>query len=167
MSLGGTLLILVYNLSRQDLIFVAGSVVPLFIYPRNIILSRTGRSLNRGLLLCLVLGFILLTGLTAWLDLHRKLAGLPVLWLTVGAMGQVLWLSRFLLQWWISERSGRSTLPPSYFWVSFFGSVLLLSYALLRRDLVNILGQSLGPFLYPRNLWLSYRGRGAAAPSKA
>lgn len=168
MSLAGTLFILTYNLYRQDLIFVAGSVVPLFIYPRNIILARTGRSLDRGLLVALALGFVALTALTAWFDLHEKLRDLPTLWLAVGVLGQALWLSRFLLQWWISERIGRSTLPPAFFWVSLFGSVLLLGYAIYRADLVNTLGQCLGAFIYPRSLWLHYRGGGKEpAPDSA
>ena len=41
-----------------------------------------------------------------------------------------------------------------FWWFSIGGGLILFAYALHRRDPVFILGQSLGIFIYARNLWL-------------
>jgi len=56
---------------------------------------------------------------------------------------------------------------PTLFWVlSVIGSLLLLAYALHRRDPVFVLGQSVGIAIYSRNLQMIRRqGRNADATS--
>jgi lipid-A-disaccharide synthase-like uncharacterized protein len=50
------------------------------------------------------------------------------------------------------------------FWVfSIFGGLLLLVYALYRKDAVFIAGQAFGVFVYLRNLYFVMRDRKAAA----
>ncbi len=73
-------------------------------------------------------------------------------WLIVGFLGQVLFFSRFLVQWIASERRGESIVPVSFWYFSLGGSSLLLSYAIYRRDPVFIVGQCFGFFVYTRNL---------------
>lgn len=75
-------------------------------------------------------------------------------WLAVGFIGQFLFFSRFLVQWLISERKKRSVIPESFWYLSIGGGLLLLSYAVWRRDPVFIAGQAIGVFVYSRNLWL-------------
>lgn len=89
----------------------------------------------------------------------------PVFWLVVGFAGQGLFTLRFVVQWLASERSGRVVVPASFWWVSILGAVVLLSYAISRRDPVIALGQSMGLVVYIRNLMLEKGGRkGPAAP---
>ena len=76
------------------------------------------------------------------------------IWLAVGFLGQALFTSRLLVQWIVSERRGESVIPLAFWWFSILGGLTLLSYALWRQDPVFILGQSLGVFIYARNLWL-------------
>jgi len=66
---------------------------------------------------------------------------------------------RFIVQWIASEKAGRSVIPLAFWYFSIAGGVILFLYALYRRDPVFILGQSLGLFIYSRNLWLIYRER--------
>lgn len=80
-------------------------------------------------------------------------------WLAVGFAGQAAFSSRFLVQWAVSERRKRSVIPVSFWWLSLVGGVLLLSYALARRDPVFILGQTAGVVVYARNLMLVRRER--------
>lgn len=61
---------------------------------------------------------------------------------------------RFFIQWIASERSKRSVIPMAFWFFSLGGGLLLLSYAIFRRDPVFIIGQSTGTFIYLRNLWL-------------
>lgn len=80
-------------------------------------------------------------------------------WVLFGLSGQLLFTGRFLVQWIASERAGRSTVPVAFWWFSIGGGVVLLCYAIYRTDPVFILGQSMGVFIYARNLWLIRRER--------
>ncbi len=81
----------------------------------------------------------------------------------LGMLGQVLFFSRFLVQWLASEKQGRSTVPLSFWWLSIGGGLLLLVYALWRHDPVITLGQAVGLFVYVRNLMLIHRHKSAQA----
>jgi lipid-A-disaccharide synthase-like uncharacterized protein len=81
----------------------------------------------------------------------------------LGLLGQVLFFSRFLVQWIASEKTGRSTVPLSFWWLSIGGGLLLLSYAIWRKDPVITLGQLVGLFVYVRNLVLIRRHTAEAA----
>ncbi len=81
------------------------------------------------------------------------------LWIAVGFAGQFLFFSRFLVQWLASEKQKKSVIPNSFWYLSILGGVILLSYAIHRRDPVFILGQAVGLFVYFRNLWFIH-GRG-------
>ena len=75
-------------------------------------------------------------------------------WVAFGLLGQLMFSGRFLVQWIASERAKRSIIPVAFWWFSISGGLILLSYAIYRQDPVFILGQSLGVFIYTRNLWL-------------
>jgi len=75
-------------------------------------------------------------------------------WLLVGFGGQVLFMGRFVVQWLASERLRRSVIPVSFWYLSILGALVLLAYALYRRDPVFVAGQGLGVAIYLRNLQL-------------
>ncbi len=75
-------------------------------------------------------------------------------WVVFGLVGQVCFFMRFLVQWIASERRKESVIPIQFWYFSLGGSVILLVYAIHRKDPVFILGQSVGFFIYIRNLWL-------------
>jgi lipid-A-disaccharide synthase-like uncharacterized protein len=81
------------------------------------------------------------------------------LWVIIGLLAQAMFTGRFIVQWIASERSKRSVIPISFWYLSLLGSSGLLLYALVRADPVFILGQSIGGFVYFRNLMLIYRER--------
>ena len=83
-------------------------------------------------------------------------------WLTIGFSGQLAFSARFLVQWIRSEKAGRSIVPNAFWWLSIAGGGSLLIYAIYRQDPVFILGQSMGLFVYARNLVLIRRNRAAA-----
>ena len=80
-------------------------------------------------------------------------------WVILGLAAQGLFTMRFLVQWIASERAGRSVIPLAFWWFSIVGGVLLLGYALYRKDAVFILGQAFGVFVYLRNLHFVIRER--------
>jgi len=79
------------------------------------------------------------------------------LMLVLGYTAQCLFAGRFALQWAMSERKGRSTVPLAFWILSLAGGVLMLLYAVLRMDQVFILGQAAGLAVYARNLILIRR----------
>lgn len=83
-------------------------------------------------------------------------------WVVLGFVAQGLFTARFLVQWLASERAGRSVIPLAFWLFSISGGVLLLLYALYRRDPVFIAGQAFGVFVYMRNLFFVLRERWAA-----
>jgi len=79
--------------------------------------------------------------------------------LALGFIAQGLFSARFLVQWIVSERAGRSVVPISFWFLSVAGGGLLLLYAVFRRDPVFIAGQAAGLVVYLRNLYLIYKER--------
>src|SRR5262245_22198437 len=88
------------------------------------------------------------------------------IWYVVGLSGQLLFGSRFFLQWIASEWAKRPVLPRAFWYLSLFGGVALLVYALHRRDPVFAIGQAGGLIVYVRNLMLD-RPAQANAPTAA
>lgn len=88
-------------------------------------------------------------------------------WLTVGFLGQGFFTARFLVQWLASEKERAVVVPSAFWWLSILGGVALLSYAVHRRDPVIIVGQSMGLFVYARNLMLERKKRRRAARVRA
>jgi lipid-A-disaccharide synthase-like uncharacterized protein len=70
----------------------------------------------------------------------------------IGFVGQGIFFMRFLVQWIVSEREKRSVIPVIFWYFSIGGALLLLLYGILDRDPVIIVGQSIGIFVYLRNL---------------
>ena len=82
-----------------------------------------------------------------------------VFWFTIGFLGQVLFTARFLVQWMASEKKRDAVVPVAFWWLSLLGGAALLAYAVSRRDPVIAVGQSMGLFIYARNLVLIDRAR--------
>jgi lipid-A-disaccharide synthase-like uncharacterized protein len=74
-------------------------------------------------------------------------------------MGQLLFSARFVVQWLKSEREKKSVIPTAFWYFSISGGIVLLTYALHKQDPVFILGQSLGLFIYLRNVQLIRKER--------
>ena len=87
----------------------------------------------------------------------NSLNNYELFFLTIGFVGQGLFASRFIIQWIYSERIGKSSIPVIFWYLSIFGGLGLLTYAISRKDPVIILGQMFGIFIYLRNLILIYK----------
>jgi lipid-A-disaccharide synthase-like uncharacterized protein len=82
-----------------------------------------------------------------------------LVWVAIGLSGQLLFTGRMIIQWFTSEKSKRSVVPVSFWWMSLIGATMLLVYFIWRRDIVGILGQATGWVIYVRNLVLIRRSR--------
>lgn len=87
----------------------------------------------------------------------NSLSTMELIFLVIGFIGQGLFASRFIFQWIYSEKKGESHIPIIFWYLSIFGGLGLLTYAIFRKDPVIILGQSFGIFIYLRNLILIYK----------
>ena len=79
------------------------------------------------------------------------------IFLIIGFVGQGLFASRFIVQWIVSEKKGESHIPIIFWYLSIFGGISLLTYAIFRKDPVIITGQAFGIVIYIRNLILIYK----------
>jgi lipid-A-disaccharide synthase-like uncharacterized protein len=90
-----------------------------------------------------------------------------ILWLALGFVAQGLFMSRFLVQWYYSEKAKKSVIPVAFWWFSLVGGLLLLIYAIHRQEPVFILGQAGGLLVYLRNLRLVAKEKKRNAASEA
>ena len=81
-----------------------------------------------------------------------------ILWTAIGLTGNFLFSARFLVQWLQSEKLQRLVVPPIFWHLSFYGSVISLLYALHIDKLPVILAYLFLPFIYARNLVLLRAG---------
>jgi len=86
--------------------------------------------------------------LESYLDNHPE-----TIMIVIGFGGQALFATRFIIQWLSSENAGRSVIPVAFWYFSITGGLVLLTYAIWRQDPVIIAGQSVGVFIYARNLY--------------
>ena len=82
---------------------------------------------------------------------------LEIFFLIIGFLGQGLFASRFIIQWLYSEKHKKSIIPVQFWYLSIFGGIGLLTYAIFRKDPVIITGQIFGIFVYLRNLYFIYK----------
>lgn len=90
-------------------------------------------------------------------DFFNELTRIEIIFLVIGFTGQGLFASRFIVQWLYSEKVGKSSIPVIFWYLSIFGGMGLLTYAIFRQDPVIIVGQTFGIFIYVRNLFLIYK----------
>ena len=87
------------------------------------------------------------------------------LWVAFGLAGQLLFGSRFIVQWIASERKKVSYIPIVFWYLSLSGGIITLIYAIHIRDTVFTIAQGAGLIVYLRNLMLIYSRRSHAQPT--
>ncbi len=80
-------------------------------------------------------------------------------WVIFGLFAQFLFFLRFFIQWISSEKAKKVVIPLAFWYLSIGGNLLILVYAIHRRDPVFILAGILSQFIYTRNLILFYRDK--------
>jgi lipid-A-disaccharide synthase-like uncharacterized protein len=79
-------------------------------------------------------------------------------WKVVGWMGNAVFSTRFIVQWYATEKRKQVVVPVAFWWLSLAGSLLLLSYGLFHvRDSVYIYAYAFTPIPYLRNLIIHRR----------
>ena len=162
LSIVGSYLLFVYGWLRDDFAIILGQIISYYIYIWNLDKKHQWKKLPfviRTLLLLTPVAAILymLKDASAFVDQFFRNEKIPLWLLIYGSMGQIIFTLRFVYQWIYSKRKDESLLPIGFWVISLFGSLIIVSYAIYRRDPVLILGQSTGLFAYSRNIYLSRR----------
>ena len=79
----------------------------------------------------------------------------------IGFVGQALFFARFVVQWIASERAKQSVVPEIFWYFSLGGGLIVFVYALHKQDLVFMLGQGVGLFVYLRNIFFIHKRKRA------
>ena len=99
-----------------------------------------------------------------WLTDNGKIAGMDwiVFWTAIGWSGNAVFFSRFVVQWYATEKKKQVVIPALFWWLSLTGSLLLLLYALFYdRHYVIIFAYLITWIPYTRNLIIHYRHKNA------
>lgn len=89
-------------------------------------------------------------------------------WKAIGWLGNATFFSRFMVQWYATERHKRVVVPAAFWWLSLLGTLLLLCYAIFYRgDSVFIFAYAFNWIPYLRNLIIHRRteARAVACPA--
>jgi len=157
LSLVASFLLFVYGYLRKDFAIMLGQMLTYFIYIRNMHLQNQWLKFPPLLRYFLyVFPFIIL-----YIGYNNQVydrvllfqnEDIPMWLLSLGIVAQVVFTLRFVYQWFYSERRKKSFLPMGFWLLSLTGSLLILTYAIIRKDPVLLAGHMLGIFLYSRNI---------------
>lgn len=159
LSLLGAYLLCIYGWLRNDFAIILGQFISYYIYLANLKLKGVWQCLPK------LVGYLLLaTPIVAVAFVAQDVSAFVArflhneevaLWLLIfGSVGQVLFTLRFVYQWIYSQRRKESQLPAGFWIISLTGSLLILTYGIIRADAVLIVGQMFGAVAYARNLWI-------------
>ena len=159
LSLIASFLLFIYGYLRLDFAIMLGQALTYFIYIRNLQLQNHWQKIPKIIRWSLLLAptFIVIyyfnnNKIDALLLFKNE--SIPFWLLLLGIVSQVVFTLRFVYQWLYSERHNKSVLPFGFWLLSLIGSLLILTYAIIRRDPVLFLGHILGATIYVRNLIL-------------
>ena len=160
LSIVGSYLLFVYGWLRDDFAIILGQIISYYIYIWNLDKKHQWKKLPfiiRTLLLLTPVAAILymLKDASAFVDQFFRNEKIPLWLLVYGSMGLIIFTLRFVYQWIYSKRKDESHLPIGFWVISLMGALIIVSYAIYRRDPVLILGQSTGLIAYSRNIYLS------------
>ena len=162
LSLFASFLLFVYGYLREDFAIMLGQALTYFIYIRNLQLQGEWKKapfLMRFFLWIFPLLIVIYYFNNNTYDLAKLLKNenIPLWLLALGIIAQTVFALRFVYQWIYSEKNKESVLPFGFWLLSFIGSIMILIYAIIRRDPVLFVGHMMGSVIYFRNLVLLKR----------
>ena len=163
-SLIASFLMMVYGILRKDPAIIIGQLITFYIYIRNLQIRGDWKAISPffrypvSLLPLFCLAWLLFPGNN---NLKQILGNEEIApWLMYfGVTAQVTFTFRFVYQWIIAEKSQNSHLPVGFWYFSLTGGLMTLTYAVFRMDPVLLVSNTLGVFMYSRNLLVHYTGK--------
>lgn len=158
-SLAASFLLFLYGYLRNDFPIMFGQVITYYIYVRNLQFEKLWYRQHR-LLQHFLLAFPLIILVYFFTNNRYDLQALfnkehiSFMLLVWGSIGQVIFTFRFIYQWIHAEKIKQAVIPPGFWVISLIGSMMILTYAIIRKDPVLFIGQLFGFIVYSRNLIL-------------
>jgi lipid-A-disaccharide synthase-like uncharacterized protein len=162
LSLIASFLLFIYGYLRDDFAIMLGQSLTYFIYIRNLQLQNEWQKFHWSLRLILysvptLIAIYYFNNNVIDRDLLFRNEAIPAWLLWLGIISQVIFTLRFVYQWLYSEYEKKSSLPLGFWLLSLVGSILILWYAINRKDPVLFIGHLLGSIIYIRNLILLHK----------
>ena len=164
LSMAASVLLCFYGWLRHDFAIILGQIISYYVYIWNLNakgfwtkLPKAARFLFFSIPIAAILYFAV-----DWQDTFTQLfeqEDIPLGLILFGVIGQFTFTLRFIYQWWYSRKAGESVLPMLFWIISLTGSAMIITYAVIRRDPVLILGQATGFIVYARNLMIGRKER--------
>ncbi len=162
LSVVASFLLMVYGILRHDLAIIAGQSITYCIYIRNLHYQGNWQRFPRPFR---VVGWLLPVIAVLWLSLGGDYSfnsiifnkQIPLFLMIWGVAGQIVFTYRFIYQWFYMEKVKESVLPLGFWLISIIGSLMVISYAVFRRDPVLFIGQIFGVVVYGRNIRIYLR----------
>ncbi|WP_194852414.1 lipid-A-disaccharide synthase N-terminal domain-containing protein [Nonlabens antarcticus] len=164
LSLIASFLLFIYGYARDDFAIMLGQMLTYFIYIRNMHLQGQWIKFPKILrwflyLFPFIILFIGYNNNVYDRELLFQNDAIPTWLLLLGIIAQVVFTLRFVYQWIYSEKRKESSLPMGFWVLSLVGALIILIYAIIRKDPVLLAGHILGSFLYLRNIVILKRQR--------
>ncbi len=162
LSILASFLFMVYGILRNDLAIILGQVITYGVYIRNLHYHGFWKRLPSPVR---VIAFVFPALAVFWLltgdtyNIHKLFANKDIssILMIWGIIGQCIFTFRFIYQWLYSEKRKESVLPMGFWIISITGSLMVVSYAIFRKDPVLFIGQLFGLLVYSRNILLGLR----------
>lgn len=159
LSLFASFLLFIYGYLRDDFAIMLGQTLTYFIYIRNLQLQNQWQKFPKAirwflLVFPVLIGVYYFNNNVIDVDNLFRNEDIPIWLLTLGIISQIVFTLRFVYQWMYSEKRKESTLPFGFWMLSLIGSLLILVYAIIRKDPVLFVGHIFGATVYVRNLML-------------
>lgn len=157
LSAMGSILLFTYGYLRHDFPIMFGQLLCFPIYLRNLQIKGILHQFSRRIIIFLYLfplsliSLYLINNQFYLTSLFRE-EGIPKSVITLGVISQVIFFSRFVYQWISAEWNKKSDLNLVFWLLSIIGALLILTYAIIRKDPVLILAHSFGILIYSRNI---------------
>lgn len=159
LSIIASWLFFIYGWLRNDFAILLGQLVAYYIYIWNLDKNGVWRKLPgivKAIAIFTPIVVLLLISKNAGYFWSRFFAddSIPGWLIVFGSVGQIVFASRFIYQFIYSYRKNESLLPKGFWLISLIGSLLIVTYGIIRLDPVLVIGQLLGSLAYVRNLMI-------------
>jgi len=160
LSIVAATLMFFYGWLRSDFAIILGQSITYYIYIYNLKLKKKWKGLPwlfrlfANLIPLVVIAYALIYFDQSWIRLFQN-KNIPIALLIWGSAGQVVFTFRFIYQSLYSYKVHESVLSLGFWIISLTGALMIISYAVYRRDPVLFLGNLFGAVIYSRNIWLS------------
>ncbi|MCK5163005.1 MAG: lipid-A-disaccharide synthase N-terminal domain-containing protein [Desulfobacula sp.] len=166
LSIIASFLMMVYGILRNDFAIIFGQFITYAVYIRNLHYHGFWKKIPGPIRVTAV---IFPVSAIIWMvcgDSYNfktivSNEDVPLLLMIWGMASQFVFTFRFIFQWIYTEKKKESLLPIGFWLISFVGSMMVLSYAIIRKDPVLFVGQIFGFVVYTRNiiLWINHKKR--------